>query len=229
MKIRHALSVMLAVLLALAVMPAQATDSHDYAKGEYAIIRNGLAPGKTVSLAAHADENGENFHVWLMAEPAHRRIVPLAAIEARLDTGPDAYRALWSEDSHHVAISFRSDRHIAELNIYNIENRHAHLVFGPSLFKDVTGRETGSQDDLRTSYAEIEWRGSDRFVLREHRLFKTSDAGFAGRLGKYGKVTDKADDGGMFVEFSAEADGMLMPGNRYRIVDLRAGKFDDAK
>jgi hypothetical protein len=31
----------------------------------------------------------------------------------------------------------------------------------------------------------------------------------------------------MFVVFSAEADCELMPGNRYRVVDLRVGKFDD--
>jgi hypothetical protein len=44
-------------------------------------------------------------------------------------------------------------------------------------------------------------------------------------LGVHAKVTDKADDGTSFVEFSAEADCILMPGNRYGIVDLRVGKF----
>jgi hypothetical protein len=49
----------------------------------------------------------------------------------------------------------------------------------------------------------------------------------ARRLGAYGRETDKTDDGRIFVEFSAEAGGLLMPGNRYRVVDLRAGKFKE--
>jgi hypothetical protein len=55
----------------------------------------------------------------------------------------------------------------------------------------------------------------------------TTDTGFASILGAYGKVTDKLDDGRLLVEFAAEADCRLMPGNRYRVVDLKVGKFDD--
>ncbi len=128
-------------------------------------------------------------------------------------------------DSRHVAVSFRGDRHALQLNLYAIEKRRARLVLGPSLFRDVTSRDVGAQDDLRESDANIEWRGPDRFVLREHRLFLTRDGGFARRLGPYGKETDKTDDGRIFVEFSAEADCMLVSGHRYRIVDLRVGKF----
>jgi hypothetical protein len=40
-------------------------------------------------------------------------------------------------------------------------------------------------------------------------------------------VTDKLDDGRIVVELSAEADCVLMPKNRYRIVDLRIGKFGE--
>ena len=234
MKILRTLSLILAASLALANAPAWATDSHDYAKDEYAIIRTGLAPDKLKSLASHADpevegNQGRNFHVWLMGEPAHHKIVPLDDIGSNnnLDTGPDAYHAFWSADSHHVAVSFRSDRHVAELNLYSIEGRHAHLILGPSLFRDVTSRDVGRQDDLRNSFAEIEWRGPKRFVLREHRLFLTKDPGFARRLGSYGREKDRLDDGRQFVEFSAEADCMLMPGNRYRSVDLRVGKFGE--
>lgn len=61
-------------------------------------------------------------------------------------------------------------------------------------------------------------------MLTEHRLFMTTDPGFARRLGAYGRVTDRFEEGRLMVEFSAEADCMLMPGNRYRIVDLRVGK-----
>jgi len=220
----------LTAFLALAVSPAGATDSHDYAKDEYLTIGNGLAPNKQMSLASHgADENsvGE-FHVWLMSEPAHRRIVPLPGIgpEGILDTGPNAYHAFWSADSRHAAVIYRSDRHIAELNLYEIAGGRARLMSGPSLFKDVTSREPNADDDLRNSFPEFEWKGTRRFLLKEHRLFLTTEKGFAKMLGPYGRIGDDRGDGGFFVEFSAEADCVLMPGNRYRIVDLRVGKFD---
>jgi hypothetical protein len=211
--------------------PAGATDEHDYDSREYAIIRDGLAPDKHKSLASHGEGPGgrDHFHVWLMAEPSHRKIAALEDISDKnnLDTGPDAYHSFWSTDSRHVAVGFRSDRHVVELNLYAIEHFRAHLVPGPSLFREVTSRDVGSQDDLRTSFSEIEWRGPRRFVLREHRLFLARDAGFARGLGAYGKQTDKTDDGRLFFEFSAEADCLLMPGNRYRVVDLRVGKFGE--
>jgi hypothetical protein len=233
MTIRHLLPAVLAAFVAFAVAPAWATDSHDYARDEYAIIRDGLSPDKRTSLASHADPDaeasvdGNNFHVWLMAEPSHRKIVALDDIGSHnnLDTGPNAYHAAWSADSRHVAVSFRSDRHVLQLNLYRIANRRPRLVFGPSLFKDVSSRDVGSRDNLRESGSAIEWRGTTRFVLSEHYLFLTNDPGFVRSLGAYGHRTDNADDGRIFVEFSAEADCVLMPGNRYRVVDLRVGKF----
>src|SRR5258707_4118970 len=127
MTIRHLLPALLTALVAFAVAPAGATDSHDYASDEYAIIRDGLAPDRLKSLASHGDGEGGsgNFHVWLMAEPAHRRIVPLDDIgsDNNLDTGPDAYHATWSADSRRVAVNFRSDRHAVELNLYHLEGR----------------------------------------------------------------------------------------------------------
>jgi hypothetical protein len=219
-------SVIVAVL-ALAA-PARATDTHDYAKGEYAIIRDGLSPDKTRSLASHGEGEGGGgeFHVWLMAEPGHRRLAPLDDIgeNNNLDTGPDAYHAVWSKDSRYVAVGFRSDRHVVELNLYRVEPRRMKLISGPSLFREVAGRNVGAGDDLRQSIPVIQWTGERRFLLRENRLFKTADAGFAGRLGHYGKVTDKLDDGNVMVEFAAEADCVLMSGNHYRVVDLRVGK-----
>jgi hypothetical protein len=225
----------LAAFLAFAAAPACATDEHDYARDEYAIIRDGLAPNKQMSLASHADPEsdghgtGHNFHVWLMAEPAHRKLARLPAIgpQALLDTGPNAYRTYWSADSRHVAVNFRSGRHELELNLYRIENRRARLISGPSLFKDVTSRNVGRDDSSWRSVAWITWTGPRRFLLRENRLFQPSDPGFARMLGPWGKVTKKLDDGRELIEFSAEADCIMLPGNRYRIVDLRVGKFDE--
>jgi len=221
----------LAAFLALGLAPAGATDSHDYAKDEYAIIRDGLAPNKRMSFASlGADEDGKGeFHVWLMREPAHRKLARLPGIgpEGILDTGPDAYHASWSADSRHAAVIYRSDRHAAEFNLYEVGGGRARLMSGPSLFKDVTSREPGRDDDLRRSWPAIAWKGTQRFLLTENRLFLTSDPGFARMLGRYGRIGAKRDDGRSFVEFSAEADCIVLPGNRYRIVDLRVGKFDD--
>jgi hypothetical protein len=229
---RQFLGFVVAAPLAFAAAPVRATSEHDYAGDEYAIIRNGLSPDKRLSLAAHGDGEGGhgNFHVWLMAEPAHRRIARLDDIgsENNLDTAPDAYHGQWSADSRHVAVGFRFDRHQVQINIYNIENRRAHLVGGTSLFKEVTNRNIATSDDVRRSVPEIEWKGVRRFVLRENHLFKTANPGFVHMLGRYGKVTDKLDDGHMMIEFAAEADCVLLPGNRYRVVDLRVGKFAEA-
>lgn len=221
----------LAALLVLGLGPARATDEHTYAKDEYAIIRDGLAPSKLLSLAAHGDgESGNgNFHVWLMAEPAHRRLAALSGIgsEGILDTGPNAYYAFWSKDSRHVAITYRSERHVVEFELYAIDGRRAHAVPGPSLFKDVTSREVGRNEDQRRSVPQMEWKGTRRFLLRENRLFLTRDPGVAKMLGAWGRIRDKRDDGSIFVEFAAEADCLVQPDGHYRIVDLRVGKFAD--
>jgi len=216
-------------LLVLAITPAHATDNHEYAKGEYAIISDGLAPNKRLSLASHGEgELGDgNFHVWLMAEPAHRKIMALADISSdnNLDTGPDAYHAQWSADSRRVAVSFRRGRHEVQLNIYDIDGRRAHLISGPTLFKDVTSRDIGPQEDVRSSTSEITWTGPSRFKLLERYLIKTSDSDFMRMLGRYGRISSKEADGAIFAEFAAEADCEILPGNRYRIVDLRVAEF----
>lgn len=228
MNLRQLLPIVLLALLA--PLPGRATDSHTYGKDEYATIRDGLAPNRQMSLAAHGDGDmaGENFHIWLMAEPAHRKLVALPGIgdDNILDTGPASYRAQWSADSRRVAVSFRSDRRIVTLNLYAVENRKPVEVTGPTLFREAAGRDVNDDDDLRRSIANIVWRGSDRFELTERRQFLTRDAGFADRLGRYAKVVDKLDDGRVMVEFSAEAD-CAISGGLYRIIGVRPGKFDD--
>ena len=220
----------LAAFLAFDLAPARATDEHTYGKDEYGIIRDGLSPDKKMSLASHGDGEGgnENFHVWLMSEPLHRKLVRLAGIGSgnNLDTGPNAYRAVWASDSRHVAVIFRSDRHVLELNLYSVENGRTQLISGPSLFRDVTSREVGAEERFGHRVSTIEWTGTRRFRLREHHLFETSNTDLTRLLGAYGKQTQKLDDGRLMVEFSAEADCIVVPGNRYRIVDLRVGKFD---
>jgi hypothetical protein len=221
-------SAILAIAVAFALSPLCAADNRDRSKDEYAVIRDGLAPNGKLSLAAHGEgDDNDDFRIWLMSEPAHRTIAALDDLgpDNTLDTGPEAYSAFWSDDSRHVAIAFPSDRHVLQLNIYGIENGRARLLAGPNLYKRATGRKLVAQDDLSQSAAEIVWKGRDRFVLRERRLFLTSDTAFVSRLGAYGKINEKLDDGRLAVEFSAEAEAMLAPGNRYRITRLRVGKF----
>jgi hypothetical protein len=222
-----------ASLLACGAMPARATDTHDYARGEYPVIHDGLAPNKRFSLAAHGDGEGgaDNFHVWLMAEPAHRRIAALPGIgsDNNLDTGPAAYRAAWSRDSSHVAVSWRSGRHVLDLNIYAIGNGGARLVSGPSLFRDVTSRNVGERDDMRLGISAIAWTGRNRFTLKERRSFMTPDPDprFTKMLGFYGRKMEQTADGRLVVEFSAKAECVLLPGYRYAIVDNIPWKFGD--
>jgi len=222
----------LAILACLVAAPVGATSEHQYARGEYAIIRHGLAPNKQLSVASHGvgGFGHDEFQVWLMAEPAHRKTMALDNIssENNLDTDPDAYHAFWSKDSRHVGVAFRSSRHEVTLNLYRVENRRAHLLAGPSLFKEATGREVEQEDDLRVFNAIVEWHGGDRFLLKEYRSFVANDDSLAKLFGKYGRVTEKLDDGRLAIEFSAEAECEALPGDRYRIVELRPGKSGDA-
>ena len=226
------ISVTFALLLALAAVPARATSNHEYAKGEYGIIRHGLAPNGQISLASRGEgELGDgDFHVWLMAEPAHRKMVMLDDISSHnnLDTDPDAYHAFWSKDSRHVGVAFRSSRHEVTLNLYHLENRRARPIAGPSLFKEVTSRDVVQSDDLRVFNSIVEWHGGNRFRLREYRSFVVPDDKLAKLFGKYGRVSEKLDDGSLVIEFYANAECEVLPGGRTRVVDLRPGKAGDA-
>ena len=221
-----------AVGLAATALPAGATSNHHYAKGEYGIIHGGLAPNKQVSLASRGEgELGdEDFHVWLMAEPAHRKLMKLDDISSdnNLDTDPEAYHAVWSKDSRHVGVSFRSSRHEVTLNLYNVEDRRIRLISGPDLFKEVAHRDVADSEDQRQRISVVEWHAGNRFLLKEFRSFLVSDDGLAKLLGSYGRVAEKMDDGKLFVQFFVEAECELLPGDRFRVVDLKPGKPGDA-
>jgi hypothetical protein len=222
----------LASLQVLAAMNAQATSNHEYAKGEYAIVSDGLAPSKQVSLAARGEgELGDgDFHVWLMAEPAHRRIAALGGISSDniLDTAADAFHAFWSEDSRYVGVAHRSSRHEVALDLYRIDGRRAHRVAAPSLFKEVTSRDVIEDDDLRGSNSIVEWNGGNRFRLREFRSFVVSSDHLGKLLGAYGSVAEKLDGGRLYVEFFANAECELLAGDHVRVIDLKPGEHGDA-
>ena len=131
------LATSVALILTCFGLPAGATSVYDYKPKEYVVVDGGLAPNKRFAIAA----NGYgSFHVYLMAEPAHKPIAALASIDndAILDTGPSAYHAVWSPDSRHVAMHFRSDRHVLTMLLYEIRDGRPHLTDTPSLFGAAT-------------------------------------------------------------------------------------------
>jgi hypothetical protein len=222
----------LAIAACLALAPAGATSNHEYAKGEYGVIRDGLAPNKQLSLASHGDgELGDDhFHVWLMAEPAHRKLVALDSIgdDNNLDTAPEAYHAFWSKDSRRVGVAFRSSRHEVTLNLYRIEGRRAYLIKSPDLFAEVMSREVADDDGLRQRISMVEWKSGNRFVLREFKSFVVDDDRLLKLFGKYGSLAEKMEDGKLFIQFSADAECEWLAGDRTRVIDLKPGKPGDA-
>jgi hypothetical protein len=227
---RFVISLAAAVSVAFAIAPARATSNYEYKKDEYAPIRDGLAPNKLTSLASHGNgELGdEDFHVWLMSEPSHRRIMALPDIGSHnnLDTDPDAYHAFWSADARHVAVAFRTDRHEIALKLYSIEGGDARPIRTPNLFKEVTSRDVADRDERHELILGIEWRRGNRILLREYQTFVVSDPAFLKLLGAYRRVKEKFDGGKLYVEFSAEADCVLEENHHYRVINLRPADPD---
>lgn len=221
----------LALILTLAASAqALATAEHRYGKTEYAIIQGGRAPNGKFSVAAHGggETGSENFRLYLMAEPGHRKLMTLDNVndDNILDSAPDAFHAAWSPDSRYVAITFRSERHIVTLNLYAVEGGRAKLVDAPDLFRQAAGRAVNVKEDgdMRTSVPVLTWQAPRRFHFTDNRIFVVDDATLADKLGVLGKAT-RMDDGRVSIEFSAEADGEIDAGGRISIGKLQPGKF----
>jgi hypothetical protein len=208
-------ALLLCALFAAASVPARASSTDRDTKKEYPLLDHRLAPNERMSLAFRGESESGSFHVWLMEEPAHRRIIALPGIvETYHDSTP---QAVWSKDSRYVAVIFRSSRNQEEFRLYEIEGHRVRSIGGPRLFKQVTSREVADSDGAYLRYYGIEWRGPSRFVLREYQSFDPSpDADLLRLLAAYGH----ASKAGSFVEFAVEADCRLEADHRYRIVDL---------
>jgi hypothetical protein len=223
----------LALLLAFAASPAWATAEHKYAKNEYAIILAGKAPNGKLSVAAHGegDAGSENFRLYLMAEPGHRKLMTLDSVndDNILDSAPDAFHAAWSSDSRTVAVSFRSERHIVTLNIYAIDGARAKLLDGPDLFRDITGINVGTANDIdvRSSVPDLTWAAPRRFHLTDYRVLVADDAKLLDKLGPLARKL-KYDGDRTMIEFSAQADGELPPDGKIRMGKPTVGKFVDS-
>ena len=76
------LAMLAALVLTCAGVPARATSVYDYKAKEYVTVDGGLAPNQRFSIAA----NGYgSFHLYLMAEPAHKAIAALALSHPRYE------------------------------------------------------------------------------------------------------------------------------------------------
>jgi hypothetical protein len=227
------LAISAALILTCFGLPVRATSVYDYKPKEYVIVDGGLAPNKHLAIAA----NGYGgFHVYLMAEPAHKPIAALASIDndAILDTGAGAYHAVWSPDSRHVAVHFRSDRHVLTMLLYEIRDGRPHLMDTPSLFGAATKLPDSSDDfEIRSDVTHLTWLSPTTFALKEQRTLEIKAPGLPERLGPYGKPDDDTAGGGAanqparhFIKFSAEATGQVVPGRGYRILDIKPGTFE---
>jgi hypothetical protein len=219
-------------------LTAHATDNHTYRPNEYAVIAHGSAPDGKYSITSHGEGDGglDHFHLYLMAEPGHHRIGPLEEIRDILDTAPEAYTALWSPDSRHVAISYRSDRHVEALILYAIRNRRAYPLTGPlpstAIAHGKVNVATSSVSDERfkARVLEVKWLGAQQFSLREYEAFDEPTADLASTFGRFGRSErqEPQEAGGppsYWIEFSARAVCEVVSGDRYQIVSVRPAGF----
>ena len=223
--------------------PACATAEYNYKANEYVIVDQGLAPNNKLSIAAHGKGEGgsEDFHLYVMAEPEHRPLAPLPSIDSKsiLDSGPTAFYARWAPDSGHVAIMFRADRHILIMVLYALRDGLPHQLKGPTLFGAVTKSMPELSEDyaIRSSMSELTWLGPKTFKLKERRLYDSNTVDLARALGAFGRRAAKphnttvGDDNARydwhFVEFSAEAIGVLTPDGRFQVKDLKPARFEN--
>jgi hypothetical protein len=214
---------MLALWVCMATAPAHATSNYTYAKDEYVTIANGLAPDHRYAIAAHGsgDLGDVDFHLYLMAEPEHRVIGPLEEVKDILDTGPGAFTANWSADSRHVALLYRSDRHIAAMNLYRIEHDRAYPISGPTPLRALVDRFAWPDVDVRSRSFELDWLGPKRFMLKEKAIMKTPSRDVVRNLGAFVQPDPEAAESDNLLDFSAQAECELGSGDKYRLVHLK--------
>ena len=229
-------------MLLLGVIEIYATATHDYKPGESLVVKNGKSPDRKFSIVSSANNSGAFIGIYLMDAQTGKLIGELEEVASGLDNAPEAFRAHWSPDSKHVAISSRSDRHQMDNVIYQIENRRAYLVDTPKLIchaapdfcrlekeldagisvDDETARkvsETGSYSEI------IKWISPTRFVVREQLHWRIKERDPSATLAEYG-VVEKPNEGMDFylVSFDAEGECELLPGGKSRVISTHPVK-----
>ena len=197
----------LCILCCTAAAPSAATSTYNYGPDEYVIVAGGMAPDGKHSIAAHGHGEGgdQDFHLYLMAEPGHHKIGPLEEVECRLDSGPNAFDASWSQDSRFVALGYRLERHLyAFNNIYRIGKGRAYPIAGPTVLEAMGAntRET-KHVDFRDANEQLAWLGPGRFHLSGTGTI-VAPPELARTLRKYGKQVDgpvPRHDDSVFIEY----------------------------
>jgi hypothetical protein len=208
-----------------------ATAEHRYGPGEYDLIDHGLAPDQQYAIVAHGDREGnpEHLRLFLVDARTYRRIGPLEEVnDAGLDTAPEAFHARWSPDSRHVALSYRTDRHVNALRIYRIEHRRAFPVSGPGLLATVAPDFRLEDLDVTAHYRELEWLSPTRFRLHEDGYVRQLSEEAAKSLGPFGAVepADPADpSSGQGLSFSIEAVCEFAGEDQYSIRTIKPGTW----
>ena len=150
-------------------------------------------------------------------------IFSAVALLAAIAMAPDA-----AEARRYARALLELLAHEVVLDLFAIDGHNARRITGPSLFKEVTSREATYDDGLRQRVAIVEWKNGNRFTLREYKSFVTDkDDSLMKHLGKFGTLS-KTEDNKIFIQFSANAECELLPGNRYRVIDLTPGKPEDS-
>lgn len=234
-------SIFALALVCLFAVKLRATATYDYKPGEFLVVEGGKSPDKKFAIVSGVDKK-ENFRVCLMDAPTKKLIGPLEEVATDLDSAPDAYRAHWSPDSKHVAISSRSDRHMLENVIYRIENRRAYLVETPELrcravpdfcqiIKDLGGLPDANKEEpeewkvrQNENASEImKWLSPTQFTVHEEGQFQVRTHDPSAALGKYGEVEKEnadTDAPGDFyhVWFEAEGECELLPNDKSQVL-----------
>ncbi len=215
------------------VLPVHATSTYIYKANEYVVIENGLSPDRRFSIAAHAGE--DSFHLYLMDALSGKKIGSLEEVDRTFETGADAYHAQWAPDSHHVAVRYRVEHNIHVAVMFRIENRRAYAVTGPSLLAVAAPNFHPEAEawEWKAGYIEIKWLNSQQFILHDQRLFQSHDQKLFSRrqsdlvadLGRFWQTEKRDDSVGTVALFSADAVCSLMPGDKYKVEEIKPGKW----
>jgi hypothetical protein len=210
-----------------------ATAEHRYGPGEYDLIDHGLAPDGQYAIVAHGDQEGAHLRLFLVDARTQRRIGPLEEADAGFDSAAEAYHALWSPDSRHVALSYRTDYHVNALLIYRIEHHRAFPVSGPGLLATVAPGFPFEDMDMGSHYRELEWLGPTRFRLHDDgyirqiadRQITEEEARRFGPFSSFDPAGSADGSSWRGLSFSIEAVCQFTGQDQYSILSIKPGTW----
>lgn len=220
---RRLLPLAAALSLTCSSVSCYATAEWEYKAGQVVNVDQGLSPDRRYAIAATEDATGK-FSLLLIDGITRKRIGPLMEVTEPLDTAPEAFHAEWAPDSRHVAIWYRTDRHIQNLFIYRIENRRAYPVTGPDLL-NLAARTTSTHDlDIHSAVYSVKWRDAGHFAMSKSGNIRLAegDKTTITALGKFGRFDSDAPND---INFSIDAVCELANDDRYRVLSFVPGAF----